>query len=299
MLHVHVPKTAGTSLCSWAERRGLPVARHKESLCWERGDGPYWMGQAGLPASCRQRLSEARGKNFSWNSVERWVDLPLCEGMRYVVALRRPVERTLHQFKHLLMYFQDLDGYNMKEAKVTRDLFGKLWRYEEFRGVLLEVFGRGARQDPDDWLDDWLGMSTNYQVRTLAGAGGGEAYTEDAELAEQRLGAAAAVLEQMDVVLVVGDDPRSFLQLRQEHLLHRLLDLPILSLSSFPVRKHNVDDILSAADDWEWQPGERRQTWLRNLADARLVAYGRLLEELDGEYFHRFGLGWDRKTSAA
>lgn len=176
VLHVHMPKTAGTSLCSWAERQGLLVARHKGSFCWKRGDGPYWMGQAGLPASCRQRLSEARGKNFSWNSVERWVDLPLCEGMKYVVALRRPVERTLHQFKHLFGSFRSLlPGFDVTaDAEITSDFFGKLWRYEEFRGVLLEVFGRGAGQDPDDWLDDWLGMSTNYQVRTLAGAGGGE-----------------------------------------------------------------------------------------------------------------------------
>jgi len=176
VLHVHMPKTAGTSLCFWAERRGLRVARHEGSLCWERGDGPYWMGEAGLPASCRQRLSEAQGNNFSWNSVERWVDLPLCEGMRYVVALRRPLERTLHQFQHLLRHFRDVFGTRdiMEDVKVGVHFFSKLWRYGELRGELLAVFGRGTRQDPDDWLDHWLGMSTNYQVRTLAGAGGAE-----------------------------------------------------------------------------------------------------------------------------
>ena len=100
----------------------------------------------------------------------------------------------------------------------------------------------------------------------------------------------------MDVVLVVGDDPSSFLQLRQEHLLLRLLDLPILSRRSFPRLKHNL------SFPWEWQPGERRRTWLRNLADARLVAYGRLLEELDSEYLHRFGTlerGTKRQRRAA
>ena len=47
-----------------------------------------------------------------------------------------------------------------------------------------------------DWLDLWLGMASNYQVRSLAGAGCGSAFLESPAAAERRLGAAIAVLEQ-------------------------------------------------------------------------------------------------------
>ena len=44
----------------------------------------------------------------------------------------------------------------------------------------------------------------NYQVRSLAGAGGGKAYLEDGPKAARRLLGAKAVLEQLDVVLTAG-----------------------------------------------------------------------------------------------
>merc|ERR1712204_161839 len=62
--------------------------------------------------------------------------------------------------------------------------------------------------------------ASNYQVRSLAGAGCGAAFLESPAAAEKRLGAAAAVLEQLDVVLVVGT---GLLRPRQEELLRTLL----------------------------------------------------------------------------
>ena len=45
----------------------------------------------------RQRFWESRLRNVTWFPVERWLDLPLCEGFQYVVTLREPVPRVLHQ----------------------------------------------------------------------------------------------------------------------------------------------------------------------------------------------------------
>ena len=45
----------------------------------------------------RQRFWESRLHNVTWFPVERWLDLPLCEGFQYVVTLREPVPRVLHQ----------------------------------------------------------------------------------------------------------------------------------------------------------------------------------------------------------
>ena len=42
------------------------------------------------------RLSE---RNVTWSSVERWIDLPLCNHLRYVAVLRRPVARSAHGTK--------------------------------------------------------------------------------------------------------------------------------------------------------------------------------------------------------
>ena len=59
------------------------------------------------PEDCGKE--EARLHGFNWFSVERWVDVPLCENFGYVVVLRDAVSRTLHMFKHLLMLmFHDL-----------------------------------------------------------------------------------------------------------------------------------------------------------------------------------------------
>ena len=44
-----------------------------------------------------QRLWESHLNNGSWFPVERWLDLPLCEDFQYVVTLREPVPRLLHQ----------------------------------------------------------------------------------------------------------------------------------------------------------------------------------------------------------
>ena len=44
-----------------------------------------------------QRLWESHLNNASWFPVERWLDLPLCEEFQYVVTLREPVPRLLHQ----------------------------------------------------------------------------------------------------------------------------------------------------------------------------------------------------------
>ena len=45
----------------------------------------------------KQRVWESHLNNASWFPVERWLDLPLCEEFQYVVTLREPVPRLLHQ----------------------------------------------------------------------------------------------------------------------------------------------------------------------------------------------------------
>lgn len=64
-----------------------------------------------------------------------------------------------------------------------------------------------------------LGASGNYQVRSLAGAGGANAYLEDGPKAARRLMAAKASLEQFDVILTAG--PKG-LDIEDEKLLNTL-----------------------------------------------------------------------------
>ncbi|CAE6971963.1 CYP704B1 [Symbiodinium sp. CCMP2592] len=105
VVQLHIPKTAGSAMKEWAETTGFRVLEQTQQI--KQGDGPYWIGTAGLPGSCRQRVRENRDRNTTWVAVERWLDLPLCDDFQYVVALREPVMRTLHQFSHKLSYFRD------------------------------------------------------------------------------------------------------------------------------------------------------------------------------------------------
>merc|ERR1712194_671193 len=118
----------------------------------------------------KERLRKLTLANSSWMSVERWV------------ALREPVDRTLHHFRHLVDYFFGVDDTvrnDVDRAGVFRDLYAKLWRlvhipkdswqdrdFDISEGVPLAAIGGLA-----DWVRLWLGLASNYQVRSLAGAG--------------------------------------------------------------------------------------------------------------------------------
>ena len=66
-------------------------------MTWEclRLDPNFRARPWGAPG--KQRLWESHLNNSSWFPVERWLDLPLCEDFQYVVTLREPVPRLLHQ----------------------------------------------------------------------------------------------------------------------------------------------------------------------------------------------------------
>ena len=73
----------------------------------------------------RQRFWESRLRNVTWFPVERWLDLPLCEGFQYVVTLREPVPRVLHQplegkeWHHQFVFF--FGGVHVRVTRVTGD----------------------------------------------------------------------------------------------------------------------------------------------------------------------------------
>lgn len=303
VVHLHMPKTAGSSVCEWANANGLPSARHltvgKRKWCHLRGDGPFWIGEDALPATCRQRLREAKLFNASWMSVERWVDLPLCEDLRYVVALREPVARAVHQFEHLLFYFLgqprihqilDVDGFRTR-------FFRKLWRSEHIRVAWDRRLASAAAKKPPaqgrrvlgggpavmpDWLGLWSGLAGNYQVRSLAGSGS-RAFLEDGAFAELRLAAAKETLEQFDVVLAVG---RGLIARRQEELFRFLLRVPRTRWSrSVPFVSHRNRAEPFPGYAYRWSLGELEGMRRRNAADTALLGYARLLQRLDLEYF--------------
>eukprot|EP00913_Durusdinium_trenchii_P026105 g24489.t1 len=124
---LHVAKTAGTSLCYWANRSGF------RSL---------WPAQPALHR-CQLQL-----RNLTWSSVERWLDLPLCPQLRYVAQLRRPVARTLHHFVHLLSFFRlgrfDL-GPELFDFKATMEgFFAKLLSADTLSAMQLDEQGPDA-----------------------------------------------------------------------------------------------------------------------------------------------------------
>lgn len=57
----------------------------------------HWKIPTEMATQGQQRRWESRLRNVTWFPVERWLDLPLCEGFQYVVTLREPVPRVLHQ----------------------------------------------------------------------------------------------------------------------------------------------------------------------------------------------------------
>ena len=118
VLQLHIPKTAGSSIKSWANLTGYRVRPHGYQLSY--GDGPYWIGNRARPASCSQRRSESATENSSWFPVERWLDLPLCDDFQYVVALREPVARSLHQFHHMFSYFRSSPQFRPRFAAKER-----------------------------------------------------------------------------------------------------------------------------------------------------------------------------------
>lgn len=306
VLQLHVPKTAGISLCLWAESAGFRARRFFEQRCHVRGDGPFWLGEPALPLSCSQRIRKLSQTNSSWMSVERWVDLPLCEELQYVVVLREPITRTVHHFRHILLYFSTAvsgvtDGVDVGE--VGYDLFGKFWAVARAEGLEPGV-GRaappssiGAAAGLADWVGLWLGCASNYQVRALAGAGRGHAFLEEAQAAERRLGAAMQTLEQLDVVFVLGED--SLLGVAQAKHLAALLSATRVagvdseqpsedaSLPEFIAYSHNhgvKGPMPLTAAERMWARRELRRLRQLNAADRALVKYASLLQALDEEY---------------
>ncbi|CAE7272493.1 CYP704B1 [Symbiodinium natans] len=190
VLQVHIAKTAGSSLCSWANTSGFASRRLPDLRCQLPGDGPFWLGEKAAPATCQQRLRELARHNLSWSSIERWLDLPLCEELQYVAALRLPVTRTLHHFVHLLS-FHHLGRFDLREKvdilALRQGLFHKVLRPPQW--LLQDTSAQGgghagfrwpaSTAQLRDWLQLWHGMASNYQVRSLAGAAGGLAYLED------------------------------------------------------------------------------------------------------------------------
>eukprot|EP00927_Polykrikos_kofoidii_P039737 TRINITY_DN34066_c0_g1_i1.p1 TRINITY_DN34066_c0_g1~~TRINITY_DN34066_c0_g1_i1.p1 ORF type:complete len:562 (-),score=53.08 TRINITY_DN34066_c0_g1_i1:104-1789(-) len=286
VVHLHAPKTAGSSLCRWANSSGHIIARYRESSCFLVGDGPSWIGDQATSRSCSQRSVEASQENISWMSVERWIDLPLCENFRYVATLREPITRLVSQFRHLLAYY--MASGRQKEAFDTADLqhnfFGRLWQYDRVRKKLRKIGNYSA--DTMHWLDFWVGYASNYQVRSLAGPGV-SAFLEDGSLAERRLEAAKANLEYFDAVLVVDQRlKQSWVEHSQLETLRRLLG-PVSASLEFP-KEHSVKHAdVHGRMFWApyvWSQGELLETRKRNLADTKLVAHARLLQRLDGEY---------------
>ena len=79
---------------------GVNTARLMASKPLIHGSAPAWAfdifdALSDNPLPCL-RLSE---RNVTWSSVERWIDLPLCNQLRYVAVLRRPVARSAHGTK--------------------------------------------------------------------------------------------------------------------------------------------------------------------------------------------------------
>merc|ERR1712232_637598 len=88
VIHVHIPKNAGRSLCKWAYQHAglvppfetphhyrytdkkLEGQRLHGDGCFLHGDGPPALDEPSLSASCADRISEASKLKISWMSVE-------------------------------------------------------------------------------------------------------------------------------------------------------------------------------------------------------------------------------------
>lgn len=295
VVHLHVPKTAGISICTWANASGFRSRRFLNADCHVRGDGAFWLGQPAIPASCEKRLRQLSQANASWMSVERWVDLPLCDELQYAVALREPVERTLHHFRHLVDYFLSISANirnDVDRAGVVSHLYAKLWGLAHVEkdawhpGELdvAEGLPLSSVAGLADWVRLWQGFASNYQVRSLAGAGNGKAFLEEVPAAPRRLAVAKQVLEQFDAIVVVD----KLLEPRQARLMGSLLGAPEhQEVADFPAysHRHGPDGPMPPADvDYDWGPGELHKLRLLNAADGALVRHAALLQELDQEY---------------
>eukprot|EP00927_Polykrikos_kofoidii_P046784 TRINITY_DN40917_c0_g1_i1.p1 TRINITY_DN40917_c0_g1~~TRINITY_DN40917_c0_g1_i1.p1 ORF type:complete len:617 (-),score=75.96 TRINITY_DN40917_c0_g1_i1:133-1914(-) len=302
-VHLHIPKTAGSSLCSWANDTGLGARRLPGSRCQLWGDGAFWLGERAVPASCAHRLREARRYNLSWMTVERWIDLPLCEELQYIVALRAPVSRTTHHFQHLFGYYEmDHNGRLLVDKQFKNDFYGKLWRSDQLdMPPPLKVESKrtgptdvaiGSVSGLADWLALFRGYASNYQVRALAPAGRGLAFLEDSRSAERRLQAAMVVLEQFEAVIVVGD---GFLRSWHGTLLSFFLKTRSFpgGMQPFPLFSHVVGrkPLFRPFSDnmYTWSPGELDELRNRNAADMALLEHAEWLQQLDLEYLSIVG----------
>merc|ERR1711920_479924 len=110
--------------------------------------------------------------------------------------------------------------------------------FDDVRNRIRNASRTGANLSAD-WLDLWLGIASNFQVRTLAGAGSGSAYTEDGAHARKRLGSALAVLEQFDAVFVVDQGLGVFQSTEELSLLSWLLQVSAGSLQPMPYVSHS------------------------------------------------------------
>ncbi|CAE7667031.1 CYP704B1 [Symbiodinium sp. CCMP2592] len=300
VLQVHIAKTAGTSLCTWANSSGLPSRRLPDGRCQLPGDGPFWLGERAAPATCQQRLREMARFNLSWSSIERWLDLPLCEELQYVTALRLPVSRTLHHFLHLLS-FNHLGRFDLRDEvdifALRQGFFHKVLRAPPW--LWANTSNQGFRWPAStsqlrDFLQLWRGMASNYQVRSLAGAAGGSAFLEDH--AAHRLFAAKQVLEQLDAVIVVGNGlvTSSQMKLVAELVGAPEADIPAELEAHMTGSAAGPGSIPFAAFEHPWEEGELQDLMRTNAADRLLVEHAMRLQTLDSDFFfaHAGEKGW-------
>ena len=138
ILHLHIPKTGGTSLCSLAKENSLSTPG---SFCWRDGFCPLWCGCSNLSPTTCQQIHQMQ-QELIMN--ENYLDYPLCgEERLYSVALREPVSRAMSHVNHFM------------DAVASRghDHFGNTigWRLNLIQSnYMVWSFAAGRYSDTDD-----------------------------------------------------------------------------------------------------------------------------------------------------
>lgn len=106
MLWVHVPKNAGTTMCTAAQQNGERIVRPSVNCNWQANDQSHLIGRGAVHINCSERLAKFTRDGFTWGGIEREINAQdLCmPAFEYGILLREPwdhMRSLLNCFVHL------------------------------------------------------------------------------------------------------------------------------------------------------------------------------------------------------
>ena len=294
---LHIPKAAGTSMCSISEKEGnYPQSvnrkpgyfleeKEKRDNCWQAEFCPFWCcyrppNPPRNPISCPQL--EKRYDAFVMN--ENYLDYPWCTQDRtYSMLIRDPVARTVSHMRHLNKFVKK--GITPKESFGWRS---RLAQYDYMTwalsaGRLSYPLVREIRNGTESGQDSTSSNETLSRGRKIITINGPQYYSKYLDDADFMF--AKKALAKMDFIFDLTNANTQYEKKCTEQMLQ------LMGMDTVDLVKENVGN--GARAQSKEQMNNVNTTILYNSTnrlDVQLYQYGRKIMKVDCDFFRELSL---------